>query len=271
MAKLPVGVDIEAIKRAYFSKSNRLVDEVALFVSRNFEQLGDWSDDAVEAYLRSVLPVVGAGQKQISNLARAFYKAVAEYHGQPFSSRPMASDAVTTQALRGTAAEEVYSRGFLATRYALSRGKSLDAAVKIGSSRLYNIARTDLQLAKTNTGLFVRGNNSNIVGYSRILSGAENCALCYIASTQRYTRGDLLPIHPGCDCGEMPIYGNSDPGQVIDEANLEATHDAVESRFGRAARDGREIDYRQIMIKQHGEIGPVLTVRGQRFTGPGDL
>jgi hypothetical protein len=271
MVTLPPGVDIEALKRAYFLQSNRLTDEVALFASRNFAQLGNWRDDAVEDYLRSVLPVVAAGQNQISNLARAFYASAAEYYGQPFTNRPIPTGSVNTQAVRGTPAADVYSRGFLATRFELSKGKSLDQAVKMGASRIYNIARTDMQLAKTNTGLFVRGNNDNIVGYSRILSGAENCALCYVASTQRYTRGDLLPIHPGCDCGEMPIYGNSDPGQVIDEANLEATHDAVASRFGRAARDGREIDYRQIMIRQHGEIGPVLTVRGQNFTGPSEV
>jgi hypothetical protein len=271
MAKLPPGISIDDLQRAYFNQTNRLTDEVATFASQNFRQLGNWRDESVDGYLRSVLPVVTAGQDQMSKLARAFYAAVAEFYQQPFSAEAIPAASVSTQALRGTPAAEVYSRGFLATRFELSKGKALDAAVNIGASRIYNIARTDMQLSKTNTGLFVRGNNSNITGYSRILSGAENCALCYVASTQRYTLGDLLPIHPGCDCGEMPIYGNTDPGQVIDEANLEATHEAVASRFGRAARDGREIDYRQIMIHQHGEIGPVLTVRGQHFTGPSDI
>ena len=109
------------------------------------------------------------------------------------------------------------------------------------------------------------------MGYIRTLTGRENCALCYVASTQRYNRKDLLPIHPKCDCGEMPIYGTQDPGQVIDEARLEATHDSIAQRFGTSARDARSIDYSSIKIQQNGELGPVLTVRGQKFTGPNQI
>jgi hypothetical protein len=69
----------------------------------------------------------------------------------------------------------------------------------------------------------------------------------------------------------MPIYGDQDPGQVIDELRLEATHEAVEERFGVSDRAGRAIDYRQIAIREHGEIGPMLTVADQDFTGPGSF
>jgi hypothetical protein len=80
-----------------------------------------------------------------------------------------------------------------------------------------------------------------------------------VASTQRYHKGDLLPIHPGCDCGEMPLYGTDDPGQIINQQRLDATHEAVEARFGEFDRSAREIDYRNIMVADHGEMGPVLT------------
>jgi hypothetical protein len=80
-----------------------------------------------------------------------------------------------------------------------------------------------------------------------------------------------MPIHPGCDCGEMPIYGNQDPGQVIDDIRLNATHEAVAARFGVSDRSAREIDYRSIAIREHGELGPLLTVADQHFTGPGSI
>jgi hypothetical protein len=144
-------------------------------------------------------------------------------------------------------------------------------AIQLGANRISSIASTDVQLARRNAGFGVRNRNSRIVGFARTLTGAENCALCYVASTQRYTRGDLLPIHPGCDCGEMPIYGNQDPGQVIDELRLEATHEAIQDRFGVSDRAARAIDYRQIAIREHGELGPVLTVAEQNFTGPSDV
>jgi hypothetical protein len=82
----------------------------------------------------------------------------------------------------------------------------------------------------------------------------------------------LLPIHPGCDCGEQPIYGTEDPGQIINEQLLEATHDAIETRFGFSERSGRgELDYRLIEVREHGELGPLLTVRGQHFDGPSSI
>lgn len=206
-------------------------------------------------------------------MTRGYYATMASLLGQPFNPKSLSRSALNPSALRGgqVGAEEIYTRGFVTARIALSNGKPIDQALNEGAARIFNIARTDLQLAKTQTGLFVRGGNSNIVGYARTLSGSENCGLCYVASTQRYHKKDLLPIHPGCDCGEMPIYGNQDPGQVIDEANLEATHEAIATRFGASARDAREIDYRLITIEQHGEIGPMLTVKGHKFTGPGSV
>jgi hypothetical protein len=80
-----------------------------------------------------------------------------------------------------------------------------------------------------------------------------------------------MPIHPGCDCGEQPIYGTEDPGQIIDEQLLEATHEAIEERFGFSDRGAREIDYRLIQVRDHGELGPLLTVRGQHFDGPSSI
>lgn len=246
---------------------------MAGFARKRFLEIGDVTDTAVAKYLKGVLPLVVAGATEMSTLTRGYYATLASLLGQEFNAKRPPRNSLNPSELRGGAvgAEEIYTRGFVTARVALSNGKPIDQALKMGADRIYNIARTDMQLAKTQTGLFIRSGNSNIVGFARTLSGAENCGLCYVASTQRYHKKDLLPIHPGCDCGEMPIYGNQDPGQVIDEANLEATHEAVASRFGVSARDAREIDYRKITIEQHGELGPVLTVKGHKFTGPGDI
>jgi hypothetical protein len=69
----------------------------------------------------------------------------------------------------------------------------------------------------------------------------------------------------------MPIYGSTDVGQVIDEERLEAVHASIAERFGVSDRSARAIDYSKISIHEHGELGPVLTVEGQKFTGPNDL
>jgi hypothetical protein len=268
MAKPPPKVTADDIKKQYFNQTSRMADEVASFASKRFLELGNWSDATVQQYLASVLPVVTAGQKQMSALTKAYYSLLGQLLGENLNTVNIPADQMTTTALRGVAGSTVYTRGHIAMRTALSQGKSLDYAVQLGAQRIYNIARTDMQLAKTNTGLAIRNGNSGIVGYVRVLSGAENCAKCYVASTQRYHRGNLMPIHPGCDCGEEPIFGSQDPGQVIDRANLEATHEAVALRFGKSARDTRTIDYSKIAVRRHGELGPVLTVADQHFTGP---
>lgn len=43
-----------------------------------------------------------------------------------------------------------------------------------------------------------------VVGYERVPDGSA-CALCNIAAGQRYTSGNLMPIHDRCGCGVMPL------------------------------------------------------------------
>lgn len=102
-------------------------------------------------------------------------------------------------------------------------------------------------------------NNDNIVGYRRVPAGGNVCELCLTAATQRYHRDDLMPIHPGCSCDVEPLYGSEDPGQVID---------LVTSDTGEPAAVDNPSD---VVVQDHGELGPVLAVRGQAFRGPDDL
>ena len=96
--------------------------------------------------------------------------------------------------------------------------------------------------------------------YRRVLTGRENCALCVVASTQRYYRGDLLPIHPGCDCGVQPLPPGLAVNQVIDEDLLEQVHQITADRLGVSDRGGRTPDYRKLLtVSEHGEYGPTLS------------
>lgn len=61
-------------------------------------------------------------------------------------------------------------------------------AVQLGAARAEYLASTEVQLARRGAGLQARSSNDRIVGYIRTLTGAENCALCYVASTQRYNK-----------------------------------------------------------------------------------
>lgn len=97
------------------------------------------------------------------------------------------------------------------------------------------------------------------------LSQTGPCGLCVAASTQVYRVGDLLPLHGRCKCKTVPIVGALDPAEAMNSIDLKALYAAAGST---TPADLKRVRYE---VNEHGELGPVLTVKGQRFTGPGDL
>ncbi|MET9126890.1 hypothetical protein, partial [Streptomyces sp. NPDC004528] len=231
-----------------------------------------WRDADASAFQRRTVPVILAGERQVATLTASYLEqlyAEIDDRGRRVS---LDLDAVTGKSLRGVDPYEVYERPFTEIYTALSNGTPLDSAVSQGAHRLETLVKTDLQLARTHTVRDVGDDLPKFTYTVRELQGEYDCALCMIASTQRYHKRDLAPIHPGCDCLVKTVTADYDPGQVIDEERLEQIHDAVEAAIGTFDRGGRAVDYRKIIVsREHGEIGPVLGYRGQRFTGPDDI
>lgn len=233
----------------------------------------------VARWARLAIPAVSGAQAQIAAMTDQYLAAV-QTAASGTTVRPVGvpATAVTTEALRGVPAVDVYRRPGVTVWTALAEGMPYSQAVNLGLLRALNIAVTDLQLAKTHTSQQVLEQaGDRVVGYRRVLDG-NSCALCAVASTQRYHRGDLMPIHPGCGCDVAPIVGDTDPGQVINADRLAQVHDAIAETFGVSSESARQIgtpnglQYRDVIVQhQHGELGPVIAVRGQRFTGPADL
>jgi hypothetical protein len=274
------------IRDGYNRVNTRLIRGAGDLAGRVFANLGSWRDDDVARYQRIIRPQIDGIKLQAAQLQAAYYQEVAKQQGesyQPAAVRP--ADLTETSLRNGAQAGEVYRRPFVSMYTELAKGELVSAAIAIGAARAASIASTDIQLAARIAGLKQRQNNNNIVGYRRVLTGSENCALCAIASTQRYTRNELKPIHPGCDCTEEPIYGNFDPGQVIDPQGLETIHEALQRQLGvsdvgarnagigKATSAGEPIsDFTDIIVtREHGEYGPTLAWRDQKFTGPNDL
>jgi hypothetical protein len=223
---------------------------------------GQHRDPDRDRFVALVVPVVLAGQRQVSALTDAYLAQVLT----TTLGRPVRPSGPSSDYPRPTAPAEVYARPYVAVRTALSEGTRYPEAVAVGLERLKDITATDIQLAKTHTARssFTR---NGVQRYQRVLTGSQSCALCYVASTQTYSRADLLPIHPGCDCSVAPVIGDFDR-----DSELAATHEAISERFGTSDPSARAIDYRKaLIVQEHGDIGPVLTVKGQSFTGPSSL
>ncbi|MFJ8855247.1 hypothetical protein [Streptomyces sp. NPDC102437] len=257
-----------ALSDRYDALSGSLRDRLIGFVLAAFDGLGSYRDADAAVFIERVLPVVLATQQQMGQITDAYLSAVI---ADMLGGAAAPAGVQLGEALRGTPPAEVYRRPFVQTWTALARGHDAVDAIGQGRTRLLSITETDLQLARTHAAQqsMQRGGARY---FRRRLSSGKNCALCTIASTQRYRVEKLMPIHPGCHCKPEPLPGSRDPGHVIDERLLKEAHDAIARDLGKSDRGGRAPDYRDVIItREHGEIGPLLAVRRQNFTGPRDI
>ena len=230
--------------------------------------LGSWRDEDVARFVATIVPRVLAGQRTVAGLTDAYLASVTGAGRVPV---------VDVTAVRGVDPVEVYRRPAVEMRSALAQGEAFPAALAASTARLASLVATDLQMAhREQARASMRA--AGVQKYRRTLTGRENCALCMIASTQRYHVSVLLPIHPGCDCGVATFDLDGPDRQVIDFALLKSTHSRVEEFAGfsdpgaRYAGLGSGRDYTKlIVIREHGEYGPTLAWRSDRFTGPSDI
>ncbi|MEW1867036.1 hypothetical protein AB0420_02360 [Streptomyces caelestis] len=257
-----------ALTERYDALSTSLRSRVIQFVLDAFDGLGSYRDSDAAEFIERVLPVVLGAQQTMGQITDAYLSAmIADMIGGAAAPVGAQLDA----ALRGVDPAEVYHRPFVTLYSALAAGHDYAAALGQGRQRLLSITETDLQLARTQSARQSM-QRSGARFFRRRLTGTANCALCTIASTQRYRVENLMPIHPGCDCKPEPLPAGKDPGQVIDEQLLREAHDAVAQGTGSSDAGGRTPDYRQVIItREHGEYGPLLAVRRHEFTGPDDV
>lgn len=273
------GTERALLQRTHSQMVHEIRERLVEFATYQWGSLGSWRDDDIDRFVSIILPRVQAGQRSVASLTNAY---LAQVTGVTAARNAALADDVFAR-LRGEAVTpaEVYRRPAVTMRTALADGQPFSAALAQGAVRLASLVSTDLQLAKTHQSrATMRAAGSAVGGYRRVPTGRENCALCLIASTQRYHRGGLMPIHPGCDCDQEPLAPGEAVNQVIDPSLLEQTHDWASAAAGidlvdRGARDlglGTGRDYTELLVtREHGELGPVLTWRHQSFTGPGDV
>jgi len=236
------------------------------FAVSQFKGLGSWRDADIDRFVARVVPVVEAGQVKTAALTTGYLAAMARIQGfAPAKAVPL------PQNLRGVPLTEVYRRPAVALYSALSDDPNdLTTAVERGMTLVEQLAAMDMQMANVRSAYDMVSNDDNIVGYQRVLGEDEACALCVLASTQRYHTEDLMPIHDRCMCDVAPIYGKSDPGQVINSDRYDAFQQRLSDQ-GVEYTGGAFKSDRSITVNLHGEYGPVLGWADQAFTGPSDL
>lgn len=101
-----------------------------------------------------------------------------------------------------------------------------------------------------------------VVGYRRVVhpelaKSGTSCGLCIVASTMEYRRGDLMPIHSGCNCETCEIYSVDgdifDPGGQINFEDLEVFYREAGNKT-----HGWSLKRYKYKVVDHPEYGPTL-------------
>lgn len=250
---------LNSLTEAYDSQVHAIRQQITAFGQAYWDSLPHYRASAVEDMIQAITPRVTAGQLCIADLTRAYLAQCARELGWKVVLPSIDRDEI--RGARGVDPRVVYRRPAVDVYTALAAGKPLPQAAAEGRLRLTQLIGGDMQLAKVHASRqSMRGYPEEGRFYRRVLTGRENCALCVVASTQRYFRDDLMPIHPGCDCGVQPLPPGLAVNQVIDEDLLEQVHQITADRLGVSDRGGRNPDYRKLLtVSEHGEYGPTLS------------
>lgn len=176
---------------------------------------------------------------------------------------------VSTPAVRnGVDLSVVHSRPAETYRDTFAMTLDEDLALERAIERSIRLIEDDLMLAARDAELESM-EELGVERYRRVLrpelSESGPCGLCVVASDQIYKIGDLLPLHGRCKCRTMAIIDDVDPGRSVNRQDLKRIYAAAGST--KAA----DLKRTRVQVREHGELGPVLVVRGQKFTGPEDL
>lgn len=246
---------------------DRLEGRVAKVVAGLWGGFDGWYQPAlVDEVAAEVAAMVGRGQIAVAALTDAYLAQVASIvRGRPVGPVGVSPKMTGTRRAGGVTAEAVYARVAAEYRWQVSRDVAPIRAREIAAERAAAMTRTDLGLAfRDQASAFMTATGA--AGWRRVIrperSRSGTCGLCVAASNRVYTRGDLMAMHGSCRCTVVEVGAGVDEGRVINAAEYAAV--AAESESLGAG----DLLKARVQVREHGELGPVLTDARHEFRGP---
>lgn len=205
---------------AYLAAYNRLRNITAEQISRVWDQVGGLDDASLDQFLGRTLPLMRGAETATVRLTSSYLTALRRETLGSARTATVDPRHIIGERLRGTSPTDVFARPTVTARTAIAAGQPFEEAMRLARLRAGELASTNIVLTQRATTVEMGKTDSRVAGYRRVLTGTS-CPLCTTASTQRYHQGQLHPIHSHCDCGVAEIYGNADPGQVINKPLLD--------------------------------------------------
>lgn len=183
-----------------------LLDRLAVVTGRALAavwgRLPAYTEEQVAEFERLAAPVLAAGQQRAVDLTVAYLSRVL---GEPL--------AVDRDVVLARAAIDI-REPFIAFARSLNSGNRFEDAVVAGGHRAEGVGESGVHWASRATAEAADG-HPRIVGWRRTLT-AKSCSWCHTVATQRYRSAESASFgHLRCDCSVEPIFGDSDPGRVI--------------------------------------------------------
>jgi hypothetical protein len=270
----PVSADITALVNALAVSREQLTLAATQFVLAHLQVMGNdsWYDhDEIRVLVQKITVAVMASQRQTAALTDAFLaRTLSVILDKPVRAvGPVRVDNLR----RGVLSGEVYGRLADSYRYLRSTGVEESEAASRVSHRATVMVDTDNFLAFRAQVEKSFAPHKEILGYRRVVHPEQSrdgsCGLCIVASDRVYSRGNLLDMHVGCKCTVLPITRVagviSDPGADLNRDDLNAIY--------AAAGGNTRIKLKKVRVSyhDHGELGPVIGYRGQRFRSDSDV
>lgn len=182
-----------------------LKTNTATAVGTAWRNLPGYERSDLKRFVEVVTPLVQGGQRR--GVANAVAHASKQIGKAPAKIDP---EQIVLRTRGSVTPEEVYQRPFLRTWRLLKEGVPYEDAVARGQAYAEAAAANDVALAIRDTYAELTRTEPAIWGYQRVPS-ASACSYCQIASTQRFYRGDLEPLHTWCRCGVEILESFGDP------------------------------------------------------------